>query len=114
MEKVMRFEKLKRVRTLEFHPIPPSRTRFSPRFLPSASLKCSLPGLHVHSFKLYHFTLVCSTEFFFFWVQSFRVEFSPPGGCYEFLVRDRDRCEKFLSLFLGKFVSYLNFRFSRF
>lgn len=32
--------------------------------------------------------------------QSFRVEFSLPGGCYEFLVRDRDRCEKFLSLFL--------------
>lgn len=32
--------------------------------------------------------------------QSFRVEFSRPGGCYEFLVREKDRCKKFLNLFI--------------
>ena len=38
-------------------------------------------------------------------MQSFRLEFSTRGGCYDFLVRDKDRCEKFLSLFVGKFSS---------
>lgn len=32
--------------------------------------------------------------------QSFRFEFSSPGGCYDFLVREKGRCEKFLSLFI--------------
>ncbi|KAL9968300.1 hypothetical protein ACROYT_G026657 [Oculina patagonica] len=31
--------------------------------------------------------------------QSFRLEFSTPGGCYDFHVREKDRCEKFLFLF---------------
>lgn len=31
--------------------------------------------------------------------QSFRLEFSVQGGCYDFLVRDKDRCEKFLKVF---------------
>ena len=59
----------------ESHPIPPSRTRFSPRFLPPASLKCSLPGLRMHSFKLCHFTLVCSTDFFSFGCRVFALNF---------------------------------------
>lgn len=39
-------------------------------------------------------------------MQSFRLEFSTHGGCYDFLVRDKDRCEKFLSLFVGKLSSF--------
>jgi len=32
--------------------------------------------------------------------QSFRLEFSTRGGCYDFLVREKDRCEEFLSFFI--------------
>ena len=39
-------------------------------------------------------------------MQSFRLEFSTHGGCYDFLVRDKDRCEKFLGLFVGKLSSF--------
>ncbi|XP_022800484.1 serine/threonine-protein kinase 11-interacting protein-like [Stylophora pistillata] len=31
--------------------------------------------------------------------QSFRLEFSAQGACYDFLVRDKDRCEEFLNVF---------------
>ena len=39
-------------------------------------------------------------------MQSFRLEFSTHGGCYDFLVRDKGRCEKFLGLFVGKLSSF--------
>lgn len=39
---------------------------------------------------------------FNFCLQSFRLEFSVQGGCYDFLVRDKDRCEKFLKVFTSK------------
>ena len=39
-------------------------------------------------------------------MQSFRLEFSTQGGCYDFVVREKDRCEEFLSLFIGKLSSF--------
>ena len=40
-------------------------------------------------------------------MQSFRLEFSATqGGCYDFLVREKDRCEEFLSLFTGKLSQF--------
>ena len=41
-------------------------------------------------------------------MQSFRLEFSTQGGCYDFLVREKDRCEEFLSFFIGKVSLDLN------
>eukprot|EP00058_Branchiostoma_floridae_P017526 XP_002603014.1 hypothetical protein BRAFLDRAFT_123981 [Branchiostoma floridae] len=34
--------------------------------------------------------------------QSFRLEFTGHGGCYTFLVRDSERCRRFLRVFTGK------------
>ena len=41
-------------------------------------------------------------------MQTFRLEFSTQGGCYDFLVRAKDRCEEFLSYFIGKLSLYSN------
>ena len=51
-------------------------------------------------------TLLTTDNFVHFSIQSFRLEFSTHGGCYDFLVRDKDRCEKFLGLFVGKLFSF--------
>ena len=51
-------------------------------------------------------TLLTTDNFFHVCIQSFRLEFSSHGGCYDFLVREKDRCEEFLNLFIGELFCF--------